>query len=209
MKHFSRVLALTCVLTIGLTTMAFAQAADDFVNDLVFERIASAAVHPIKESSKHYLYVIAELRNKNDQKTLKIVPKGDSSRYGFKFEIQDVDDKGELHYIGEAACIYSPAPDGVPACQDDLREIILPPSSSENVLFIVELEKPVQETIIYILNFLGNYSDNQYFKVIGRFDLGVKSEKGWTYAEALRVEWMFCPDKSKDLPISTCPMDMF
>ncbi len=210
MKTYRRVVVLTCMLVVGIASLAFAQSADDFVNDLEFERIVRASVHPIDEgSSTHYLYVIAQLNNKNAERTLKIVSEG-TSRYGFNFEIQDVDQENVLHPIGEATCIYDVPPEPYPVCHDTPKQdILLAPNSSKEVLFVVKLEKPALETVIYLLNFLGRYVDNQYFKITGRFDLGVKSQKGWTYAEALRVEWMFCPDKNKDLPISTCPMEMF
>lgn len=63
----------------------------------------------------------------------------------------------------------------------------------------------VFDTITHILNFVGKPA-GRYFFIKGQFDLGIKSEKGWSYGETMGIRWMFCPTEeyTSELPLKAC-----
>jgi hypothetical protein len=63
----------------------------------------------------------------------------------------------------------------------------------------------LDQKTIPLLNFIGDPNTPRTLFIEGRFDLGIKTTQGWTYAEAIRIEWQFCPDLQGALPIHTCP----
>lgn len=187
----------------SVSVVAIAQSPMDIVDKMGVVSIKSVEVQPTKESAVHYLNVLTELKNDND-KELKL------TKADFTFFIQDVKNTNYMVDIGPAACIINDVPNAnLPVdfvCPGKKDDIILPPNAVVNVLFAVEMgrNRPVLETIIHILNFVGKPLEGRYLFIKGRFDLGIKSERGWTYAEALRVEWMFCPTIQDKLPLIPC-----
>jgi hypothetical protein len=141
----------------------------------------------------HYLDVIADIVNKNER-DLKLTD------CTFEFYIRDEEAVGELIRIG-ADTFYK------------TKDIYLEsnpesdPGKIMRVKFSVEMgsdQSLVFDTLAYIVNFVGKPSKDDYLFISGRFNLGMKSEKGWTYGEAVKVEWMFCPTIQDTLPLSEC-----
>lgn len=203
-------------LFIGLLCIIFvnsqgiqAQTTGDIIENMGVVRIESVEVYPTEEQARHHLNIVAELKNDNE-KDLKLA---DAE---FEFFIQDVKNPDYMINIGSAECIFNipgnaPRPiEIVPnwVCEGGKKEdIVLEAKTSKRVLFAVEMGRDklsVLETTIHILNFLGKPQEGRYFFIKGRFDLGIKSTKGWSYGEAIRVEWMFCPDIQNELPLHEC-----
>lgn len=209
MKRSIQLLVLTMVFVLSMTSFAIGQTTGDIIENMGVVRIESVEVYPTEEQARHHLNIVAELKNDNE-KDLKL------AEAEFEFFIQDVKNPDYMVNIGSAECIFNipanaPRPiEIVPnwICEGGKREdILLEAKTSKRVLFAVEMGRDklsVLETTIHILNFLGKPQEGRYFFIKGRFDLGIKSTKGWSYGEAIRVEWMFCPDIQNELPLHEC-----
>lgn len=203
MRKALDVLVVSIMLVVGISAVGFAQSPADVIEKIGVIRIESVEVQPIEEKAVHYLNIVTELKNDND-KDIKLA-EGE-----FDFFIQDVKNPDFMVNIGQAACIYNVPPADplqIPLCQGNKEDILVEAGTSKEVIFSVEMGRgqlSVLETVIHILNFIGKPSPDRFLFIKGRFDLGMKSKKGWTYGEALRVEWMFCPTMQDELPLREC-----
>ena len=203
MKRFSALLAVSMAALWGFSAVAFGQSTtntSDIIENMRVIKIESVEVQPLQESAVHYLNVIAELKNEND-KDIKL------TKSDFEFFINDA--KTGSKDVGAAACIAilpETGPEVIDLCQGKKEDILLLSNKSTRVLFAVEMgrKRPVLETVIDILNFIGKPTEGRSFLIKGRFDLGIKSSRGWSYGEAVRVEWGFCPDIQNELPLHEC-----
>ncbi len=209
MHKATQVFVLTMTLVLSIVSFATAQNTADIIENIGVIRIESVEVYPTDERAVHHLNIVAELKNDNE-KDLKL------TETDFEFFIQDVNNPDYMINIGEADCIYN-LPDTAPSpfvlepdwtCEGgQTDDILLEAQQARRVLFAVEMGRDklsVLETTIHILNFLGKPQEGRYFFIKGRFDLGIKSSKGWSYGEAIRVEWMFCPTIQNELPLHEC-----
>jgi hypothetical protein len=146
----------------------------------------SAAAPPL-------LDILVEMSNQNDR-DLKI------ASASFEFFIHDPEAPGELISIG------------VDHSYQD-QEIDLPAKPAEQpaiptlVRFSVGMGADCAaafDPLTHLVNFAGIPSDDDYLFVRGKFDLGIKSSKGWSYGQSVQVEWMFCPDVQNQLPLEEC-----
>ena len=203
MKKLSSLFVISMTLLMGFSAVAFGQSTtntSDIIENMRVIKIESVEVQPLQESAVHYLNVIVELKNEND-KDIKLT---DSE---FEFFIHDKEHGPKD--VGIASCIINLQPDDKKEnfiCPGTKEEILLPSQQSVRVLFAVEMgrKRPVLETVIDILNFIGKPTEGRSFLIKGRFDLGIKSSRGWSYGEAVRVEWGFCPDIQNELPLHEC-----
>lgn len=142
----------------------------------------------------HYLDVIAEIINKNDR-DLKL------TECTFDFFIHDQEAIGELIKVGTDMSHRTEDIDLVSNPTSDPGKVV-------QVKFLVELgtdQSAVFDTLAHLVNFSGRRpAEDLYLFIRGKFNLGIKSEKGWTYGEAVKVEWMFCPTIQDSLPLSEC-----
>ena len=96
--------------------------------------------------------------------------------------------------IGKAS-----APFFIPDGCNDVQDIVLNPGGVENlVVFHVHIgrsEKQAFAEITHLLNCIGNPSvKTPYINIKGEFDLGIRSPRGWTEVEKVRIEWKFVPE---------------
>jgi hypothetical protein len=141
----------------------------------------------------HYLDVITEIVNTNDR-DLKL------TECDFSFFIHDEEAIGEMIEVGKDLS-YKTVDIDLPSNPESN------PGKVVQVKFSVELgsdQSLVFDRIAYLLNFTGKPTEEDYLFIRGRFNLGMKSDKGWTYGEAVRVEWMFCPTIQDSLPLTEC-----
>ncbi len=192
MKRFTHIL-IAAVVCIGLfSTLSMAQTTGDIIENMGVVRVISVEVIPEEESAVHYLNVRVELKNDNE-KDVKL----QDNEFTFYIQIRDELTNQLQKQIKIGKDVEYPD-----------KDILLKSKQSEIVTFKVEMgrdELSVLETTIHILNFIGDTTaKNRNFFIKGRFDLGIKSSKGWSYGEAVRVEWMFCPTIQEELPLRDC-----
>ncbi len=65
------------------------------------------------------------------------------------------------------------------------------------------------EAISHMLNCIG-YREFKYplINIGGKFELGVRSDRGWSMVESVKIEWNFCPETQKKVdffPGMSCP----
>lgn len=137
--------------------------------------------------------VIANIINKNDR-DLKLAD------CTFEFFVHDKEAPEELRKIGTDTAYKD---------QEIYLEsnLLGDPKKIARVKFSVEMggnDSTAFDPVAYILNFAGGPSNAEYLMIRGKFNLGIKAEKGWTYGEAVRVEWMFCPSIQRQLPLYEC-----
>lgn len=139
------------------------------------------------------LDILVEMSNQNDR-DIRL------TSAAFEFFIHDPETPEELISIG------------VDQSYQD-QEIELPAKPSDQpaiptlVRFSVEMGADFAaafDPVTHLVNFAGIPSAGDYLFVRGKFDLGIKSAKGWSYGQAVRVEWMFCPDIQNQLPLEEC-----
>lgn len=66
------------------------------------------------------------------------------------------------------------------------------PKSNNILKFIITMESV--DALKHIMNCIGDpCCKKPYLKIIGEFELGVKSDKGWTTGRDLGIEWIFQP----------------
>lgn len=114
--------------------------------------------------------------------------------YKFHFYISDPSDFAPKIYIGPDTAYQTGA-------------ILLKANTLTEVTFSIRMgtrELSELETILSVLNFLGKPSQKRYFFIEGKVDMGIQTEKGWSYAEAIQIEWMLCPRIRHDLPLRSC-----
>ncbi|PID58515.1 hypothetical protein CSB45_02930 [candidate division KSB3 bacterium] len=151
-----------------------------------------AKQHPSSRSS-YYLDVVVDILNNNDI-DLKL------TECTFDFFIHDEEAIGEMTKIGtdefqKGKEIYLTANPTSEAGKVAHVKFEVAMGTDKNAVF---------DTVAHLLNFIGNPKDGDYLFINGRFNLGMKSKKGWTYGEAIRVDWMFCPTMQQQLPLSEC-----
>jgi len=144
--------------------------------------------------TSHYLDIIAEVLNTNDR-DLKLIDGN------FEFFIHDIEAVNELISIGTDTVyqeqeMYLPSNPESEAGKATLVKFSIDLGSDQSTVF---------DTLAHLLNFSGRRpAEELYMYIEGTFDLGIKSKKGWTYGEAVKVRWMFCPTVQDSLPLSEC-----
>ena len=194
MKKSVQMFIVVCLLVFGFSTVALGQgtSATDIIKNL---RIVSIKSVEVDLAQQKHLIVWVELKNDNDLE-IKL-----TENVEFNFYIQKRTIPGAPITVHLGRDIKH---------EGNKEPILLPPKQATDVEFDVNMEtapQPVQETVIHMLNFIGKPTENEKEKdlfIKARFDLGFKSERGWSYAEKLRVEWMFCPEQQKRLPLKEC-----
>lgn len=196
MKKFAVMMVAVAGLILGMSFSGMAQTSspDSLLEQIGVTKIESMEVEPTTEQAIHYLNVAVEIENKND-KDLKLV------NNSFDFFIETPEPKQKIKIGSDVA--YA----GKDPATGEYKEIYLKKGEKTQVIFKVEMgrdEASVLETVIHILNFIGKPVDGRKLFINGSFTLGIKSAKGWSYADNLRVEWEFCPKIVEELPVSTC-----
>ncbi|PID58511.1 hypothetical protein CSB45_02910 [candidate division KSB3 bacterium] len=122
----------------------------------------------------------------------------------FDFSLRDEEAMGGMIQLGKDV-VYRNTDIDLPANPEH------DPEKVTRVVFSIELQderKSSFDPLVHLLNFSGNPAQDDYLFVNARFTLGMKSSKGWTYGEAIRVEWMFCPDMQNQLPLQECFIEL-
>lgn len=73
------------------------------------------------------------------------------------------------------------------------------PGQKSLLEFQIQLEPTKSEAIEHILNCIGDpCCKKPYINIVGPFELGVESEKGWTTGRDLKIEWEFEPKTQEE-----------
>lgn len=149
--------------------------------------ILSLEMHPASEQGGYVLEVSVAVHNKNEL-ALRL------TNNVFEFLISAPHNLDEKVYVG-------------PDISYTQQEILLEPNTVTPLMFTIQLgtkDASALESGIALMNFLGNLSEKRRFFIDGRFTLGVKSERGWSEFEAVRVEWVLCSLLRPQLPLKPC-----
>ena len=190
----------TLYIILSIASFAFAKDQLDLIEHLRVVTVESMEYVPVQEESVHYLNVIIQVKNENEQ-DLELI-ENDFELAIYKKDIGRND-------VGIAACISNLDQDKQPsniACSATKENIRLPSQQSVRVLLSFELgrKRPIQETLADILSCIGKPTEDHIFLIEGRFKIMIGSEQNSSYGEAVRVEWGFCPDIQNELPLHEC-----
>lgn len=163
----------------------------EVLEQLHADTISTIHVDPATARSPRYLNMEVVLRNQNAM-PIKL------EKLQMGFFLLEPDASGEPAFIGEDTTY--------------LREPLhLPAESTQRVMFQIDLKEGdyrVFEALARIVNFIGLPAEGKRIQAKGRFNLGIRTDKGWTYGESMAVEWWFCPVLKEDLPIIPCADDV-
>lgn len=93
-------------------------------------------------------------------------------------------------------------------CCQNVEEIYLKPGGDENIV-IFHLNLGVSrakafENLMHVMNCTAYPGiKTPHINIKGRFDLGVRSAKGWSSAEAVKIEWLFIPKIEPNVALYT------
>ncbi|MDM8522470.1 hypothetical protein QUF80_03790 [Desulfococcaceae bacterium HSG8] len=124
---------------------------------------------------------------------------------------KDADKKKEIGKAAKPFFMPSLTPDD---CKNDdcknsdcknVDHIILKPGGDTDpnvVMFHVKLGRTQTEamrSLMHLMNCIGNPGVKiPHINIEGKFDLGIKSNKGWSEVEAVKIEWLFIPKMQED-----------
>lgn len=202
-------------LILGLATGAAAQ--QNVIDNLKIESIKSVQVR--EEADNFYLDIKVNITNSNDR--LIRLTKGDfifsiRSEYIGKVTIgelshkaveggsscnvvvkQEGDEADKEKEIGVADPPFFVAED----CHTDNEEIFLKPGGDGQpniVMFHVNIGKSHQQAssvLMHIMNCIGYPAIKKpNINIKGKFELGIKSDKGWSMVRDVIIEWIFIPE---------------
>lgn len=176
----------TIALVLGFLCSS-AECDSEIIEKLEVIAIVNMEMRPDGETGGYYIDMTVGIENKNEQ-ALKF------RENEFDFFLSQKQDPTQKVYIGPDTA-YSE------------KDLLLEPNSFTEVTFSIRTgtkELTDLETGIQVLNFVGNPSKERSFFIEGKTTLGVKSEKGWSYGEAVRLDWMLCPRMKPELPLHEC-----
>lgn len=149
--------------------------------------IVNMEMYPDGETGGYYIDVTISIENAND--------------HALKFR------DNEFHFfLGESLASSQPTYIGPDTAYAN-KDFVLEPHSLTDMTFSIRTgtqQLTDLETGIQVLNFIGTPAKGHYIFIEGRTTLGVQLDKGWSYGEAVRIEWMLCPRLKTELPLHEC-----
>ena len=210
MKRFIRIVSFVSIGLISFAAVAFASS-EEVIENLKVEKILKVQVE--KRGENYFMDINVMLINNHDRDLLLTKNTFDFYTCNSKedrtckellesLQKDPSSDNANGSYIGNDVN-YQKA------------DIVLQQGKGNLVSFRVDLTADPSvalERTKDVLNFIGDPKPDdpnmkRTFFINGRFDLGIKTSQGWTYAEAIRVEWQFCPKFQEELPICNCTDD--
>ena len=176
------------LLLIGLLGMpSFGQCDSELIDNIEVLMISGMEMRPNEKDGLYYADITVGIRNKNEQ-TLKL------EKSVFDFSLGRTNVAAQRVYIGRDLAYQQ-------------QDIVLEPNVITPVTFHLKTTTAQHtdlETGIQIVNFLGQPSAERHIYIEGRFNFGIKMERGWSIGEAVRVEWTLCPQIKPQLPLREC-----
>lgn len=159
----------------------------ELIENIEVLMISSMEMRPNEKDGLYYADITVGIRNKNEQ-TLKL------EKSSFDFFLGRGKMIAQRIYIGKDIAYQQ-------------QDILLEPNVITPVTFRIKTTTDQHtdlETGIAILNFLGQPASERHIYIEGRFNFGIKMDRGWSVGEAVRVEWTLCPQIKPQLPLREC-----
>ena len=181
-------LMMAALIMVGVFGFAsFGKCDSELIEKIEILMISSMEMRPNEKDGLYYADITVGIRNKNEQ-TLKL------EKSTFDFFLGRGNLIAQRTYIGKDIAYQQ-------------QDIILEPNVITPVTFRIKTTTDQHtdlETGIVILNFLGQPASERHIYIEGRFNFGIKMERGWSVGEAVRVEWTLCPQIKPQLPLREC-----
>jgi len=193
MVRFCRMFAVVLVFAFGFVALSTAQ--EDVVDKISIKAIKKIEVNKTDNS----MLVTVVINNANE--------KGLQFRKGqFAFHMGAKDNKGiKDNDLPELELGKQVDHNSTETTVRNTKEngIIIPNDNSE-VDFIIGMSADSFGVLAHIINCIGNPSEREpYIKISGEFELAMKSDKGWTSARDLKIDWIFKPSVPDKLNFMT------